>query len=154
LARTEDAEEPTDGLLNESGGMAFMPAGDVRDTYRKMVSDVDLGLLLAAWKANEDLYRWADALCDAVEQEVRDRRVGPASEEWVRAEALLIPRVLLMNALRGSRRPADRAFDTLSIMWVREMILAMKAIMPNAQWSLLSDNPFLPACLYELFEIS
>lgn len=152
---TEAPEVPTDALLTETGGLAILPAGDLRDLLRKVIADAPLAVLRTAWQTSEDLHSWAAALCDAVEREAQARQAGPATTEWVVGTYLVLPRVFLTTALRGRRRhPADKAFAAVNLLMVREMILAMRAAAPGGHWHLLRDYPFLPTCLHPLLGVS
>jgi hypothetical protein len=145
--RWPDNEEQADSLLNEDGGLDFLPTGDVREHLRDLADSTPIRELLDAWRMAAQMPQWATNLCDAVEHEIAERQPGEAMMEWCYG-AFGPPRLMLAMALRDRKaRPADTATTALLLLLVRNMIRLLRQRMPTGQFNLLAHPMVTPSFL-------
>ncbi len=140
-------EEEAGRLLNEDGGLGFLPTGDQRQHLRDLATMTPVDELFEAWQMAAQMPRWATNLCDAVEREIDAGQPGNATTEWWFG-ALGMPRPLLIMALRDRKaRPADIAITALLLIFVRNTIRLLRQLMPDGQFELLAHPSVTPPFL-------
>lgn len=142
-----DNEVEAEYLINEDGGLAVLPSGDLRAQLRALALSTPWDALVEAWSLAARLPRWACDLCDAVTAEIATGQIGEATKEWW-IGAYGLPRQLLIMALRDSKaRPHDIALTALTLLWIQNMIKSLHELMPHGQFDLLSHPMVMPALL-------
>ncbi len=135
-------------MLNDSGGLALFPEGDIRDLLTSGLGALTLPELRGGWQAAEQLSQWSTHLCATVEAELAACDLGPASLEWMTGAVIGTGRMLLTIGLRDSdARPADLAFTALLLLWMRDRIQQARVLLPQGEF----DNLRLPGVLPPAF---
>jgi hypothetical protein len=138
-------------LLNDSGGLALFPEGDIRDLLTNGLGDVAVWELLSGWRTAGQLSQWSTDLCTAVESELAAGELGPASIEWVTGAVAGTGRMLLTIGLRDSdARPADLAFTALLLLWMRDCIQRVRDLLPRGEFDHLRLPGVLPPPFLQL----
>jgi hypothetical protein len=142
-----DNPEEAASLLNEEGGLSFLPIGDQRQHLRDLAMSTPMSELLDAFRMAAHMRQWATRLCDAVEGEIEAGQPGNAIREWWFG-AFGVSRPLLSIALRDRQaRPADTAMTALVLIFVRKMIRLLRRLIPDGQFELLAHPTVIPSFL-------
>lgn len=153
LERGGEAPDADPRILDDTGAMVFMPSGDMRSYFLKLLRDTPLEELRRAWAAAGRVRAWALDLCTATERELDDGVVGPAIIEWVSGVHLALPRITLVNVLRGERwGPSEQAFKVAELLMLREMIDQLRVLVPGGEYGVLGK--VMPSCLHDVLGIT
>ncbi len=139
-------EEPV-GLPGDDDLLALLGGGDLRDQARDLAMTTSAAELLGAFRLAAGLPAWADGTCAAVERELAAGQLGDACREWA-TSAFGLTRLLLAMTLRGrDASPAGTAVTALVLIFIRNMIRAVRQLVPGSDSGVL-NNPFVaPAFL-------
>jgi hypothetical protein len=150
--RWPDNDAEAELLLNDAGGLAFMPTGDVRELFDHMANSLPMSDLHAGWMAATRLRRWAVDLCDAVEREIAADALGSATGEWVLGVMIGVSRMLLATGLRDAEAgETTLAFTAMLLILMRTHFARLGDLMPDGQFEYLAMPGVLAACLSEFF---
>lgn len=141
------SEDPLGVSLQDIEGV--VPDGDLRDRLRELMASTPLETLRLAWTTVEELRRWAQSLCAAVEAELDAHQPGEATLAWLLA-ASFVGRLFLVTALRHSRTPTEQAQSAAGLLLVRDMLQRLRHQMPEGSGELLDNPAVVPACLQRL----
>ncbi len=128
------------GLPDDEDIISQLHNHDLRQQMTGLAARTPLAELRDAFTLAASLPGWATGMCAAVEAEIRTGELGPAAQEWVISSAGLT-RLVLTFALRDAKPgPADTAIAALGWIFVRNMIRALRPLLPAANFDVL-DNP-------------
>jgi hypothetical protein len=128
------------GLPDDEDIISQLHNHDLRQQMTGLAARTPLAELRDAFTLAASLPGWATGMCAAVEAEIRTGERGPAAQEWVISSAGLT-RLVLTFALRDAKPgPADTAIAVLGWIFVRNMIRALRPLLPAANFDVL-DNP-------------
>jgi hypothetical protein len=152
IAHPEEGEPVPDGLMDEAGSLLVV-TGDARDLMRTVVAETTTVELRTAWACAGAQREWARGLCDSVEAELAEAAPWRTCLEWAQGVFLVMPRLLLLNALRGSRwSPTDHAMAAVDLLLMRHLLRSTQALAPDASWELLRQAPLFPQFFHVLLE--
>jgi hypothetical protein len=150
--RWPDNDAEAELLLNEAGGLTFMPTTDVRDQFDHMANSLPMNDLHAGWAAAAQLREWAVDLCDAVEREIATNALGSATEEWRLGVTIGVSRMLLATGLRDAdASETTLAFTALLLILMRTSFSQLHDLMPDGHFDYLAAPGVVPACLHQFF---
>ena len=137
----ERASAPDDEDL-----LALLSIGDLRDHARNLVMAAAAELLDACQTARA-LAAWADGACTAVEREIADGQPGDAVKDWVTA-AYGPARLMMAVALRDhDAGPAGTAVTAVLLIVIRNMLRAVRQLVPGTDFGVLANPMVAPAFL-------
>src|SRR5262249_9903094 len=100
-----------------------------------------------AYQAAAALTAWAEGACTAVEREIADGQPGDAVTEWVMA-AFGPPRLMMVVALRAQDAgPASTAVTAVMLILIRNMLRAVRQLMPDGSFDVLRNPMVAPSFL-------
>lgn len=141
-------EAERDLLLNESGGLSFIPEGDVRQHFGAYALNNPLEDLRIAWQTAAQLADWAERLCADTEVEIASNKPGPAAAEWMIGSLLGPARLLLTIGLRDAdSSPSDLAFTAVLLVFMKELLNQVRILMPAGNFDVLTLPGVLPTCI-------
>jgi hypothetical protein len=136
-----------DDTLADEDILALLGTGDLRDHARDLATTTPAAELRDAYQATAAMAAWADGTCTAVEQEIASGQPGDAVTEWVTAAfgpARLMLAVMLQDQDGG---PASTAVTALMLILIRNMLRAVRQLMPDGNFDLLKSPMVAPSIL-------
>lgn len=141
--------------INDGHGLNLLPAGDARDELTRIVTEVTLAQLRAAWQAVDEMHRWAVSLCDTVEAELDALAADEPSPDcpgllhWFYGIAFGLNRLLLRQALlEPTPSPKAQASTAVMLLFLAISMSRLRTMVPDGQFELLPV--LLPPFLYQL----
>jgi hypothetical protein len=135
------------GLPDDDDILAVLGPGDLRDQLSGLAMAAPAPELREAFQLAADLPGWADSVCAAVEQEIAAGQIGPATREWVMG-ASGVPRLLIATALRDQGDgPTTTATTALGLLLVRNMIRAIRPLLPAQSFEVMKNPVAAPTVL-------
>ncbi|MFJ9805401.1 hypothetical protein [Streptomyces wuyuanensis] len=139
-------------VVAPDGTMALGPVGDARDLLCDLTDRVPLEDLAAAWQTVQRVREWALDLCVRVESELEARQRGEAVAEW-QSSRYLGAGLALLSTLRDRRwPPAQRALDTMLVLYQIQEFRLLDRIVPGCQWHLLTSEGVMPPPVRDLLK--
>ncbi|WP_206307373.1 hypothetical protein [Streptomyces sp. ICN441] len=131
-------------VIAPDGTLALGPAGDARDLLRDLTDKAPLEDLAAAWQTVQRVREWALDLCMRVESELEAGQRGEAVAEW-QTSRYLGAGLAMLSTLRDRRwPPAQRALDTMLVLYQLHEFRLLDRIVPGCQWHLLQSEGVMP----------
>jgi hypothetical protein len=127
--------------------LALLGIGDLRDHARDLAMTTPAAELRDAYQVAVAMTAWADGACTAVEQEIAGGQPGDAVTEWVTTAfgpARLMMAVMLQNKDAG---PAGTAATAMMLIIIRNMLRAVRQLMPDGNFDLLRNLMVAPSIL-------
>jgi hypothetical protein len=129
--------------------LALLSSGDLRDQARDLAMTTPLGELRDAFQLAAGLPGWADGACAAVEREIAAGQPGEAAREWIMS-AFGVTRLLIATALRGKDAgPASTAATAAVLIMMRNMIKAVRRLVPAGNFDVLNNPLVAPSFLVD-----
>jgi hypothetical protein len=123
--------EERDAAPDDEDLVTLLGDGDLRDQARNLAMTTPAAELRDAFQVAARLPGWADGACAAVERELAAGQFGDATREWI-AGAFGTARLLMAMALRDQEAgPASTAATAVALIQVRNMIRAVRQIVPG-----------------------
>ena len=139
--------EERDNAPDDEDLLALLGSGDLRDHARTLVMTTPAAELRDAYQAAAALTAWADGACTAVEREIADGQPGDAVTEWATA-AFGPPRLMMAVALRAQDAgPASTAVTAVMLILIRNMLRAVRQLMPGGNFDVLRNPMVAPSFL-------
>jgi hypothetical protein len=134
--------EERDAAPDDDDLLALLGNSDLRDQARDLAATTPLAGLRDAFQLATGLHSWADNACAAVEREIAAGRPGEAAREWI-TSAFGVTRILIIMEIRGKEAsPASTAVTAVLLIMMRNMIRAVRQLVPVWNPDVL-NNPFV-----------
>lgn len=147
-----DVPDIADKVIAPDGTLALGPVGDARDLLRDLTDRAPLEDLAAAWQTVQRVREWALDLCVRVESELEAGQRGEAVVEWQTRRSLGAG-LALLSTLRDRRwPPAQRALDTMLVLYQLQAFRLLDRIVPGCQWHLLKKEGVMPPPVRDLLQ--
>ncbi|NUK50121.1 hypothetical protein HRW14_07380 [Streptomyces lunaelactis] len=147
-----DVPDIADKVLGPDGTLALGPVGDARDLLRDLTDRAPLEGLAAAWQTVQRVREWALDLCVRVESELDAGQRGEAVAEW-QISRYLGAGMAILSTLRDRRwPPAQRALDTMLVLYQLHEFRLLDRILPGCQWHLLKSEGVMPPPVRDLLK--
>jgi hypothetical protein len=139
--------EERDNAPDDEDLLALLGTGDLRDQARALAMTTPVTELRDAYQAAAAMTAWADSACTAVEQELADGQPGDAVTQWV-TTAFGPPRLMMTVALRDrDAGPAGTALIAMMLIMIRNMLRALRQLIPSGNFDLLRNPMVAPSFL-------
>lgn len=139
--------EERDDAPDEEDLLALLGSGDLRDKARELAMTTPVGELWDAFQLAAGLPEWADGTCAAVEREIAAGQPGEAAKEWI-TSAFGVTRLLMAVTLRSQDAgPASTAATAMALIMMRNMIRAMRQLVPAGNFDVLKNPLVAPPFL-------
>jgi hypothetical protein len=139
--------EERDTAPDDEDLLALLSTGDLRDQARNLAMITPAAELQDAYQVAEAMTAWADGACSAVEREIASGQPGNAVSEWV-AAAFGPARFMMAVALRGQNAgPASTAATAVILILIRNMLRAVRELMPNGNFDVMKNPMVAPPFL-------
>ncbi|MGH3430579.1 MAG: hypothetical protein ACRDQZ_23935 [Mycobacteriales bacterium] len=142
------SEDPLGVSVQDIDGV--VPEGDFRGRLRELMASTPLETLRLAWTTVEELRRWAENLCAAVEGELDARQPGEATLAWLLAASFVGRLFLVIGMRHSSRTPVEQAQTAAGLLLVRDMLQRLRHQRPEGSGEPLDNPAVVPACLQPL----
>ncbi|MFF1819745.1 hypothetical protein ACFVWG_20765 [Kribbella sp. NPDC058245] len=143
-----DNEADRELLLNESGGLSFIPEGDLRQLFEEYALNRPLEELRNALETATQVAEWAERLCADTEAEVASNTPGPAAQEWMIGSLVGPARLMLTTGLRDAdSSPSDLAFTAVLLLFMQDLLGRVRSLVPAANFDVLALPGVLPQCI-------
>lgn len=139
--------EERDNAPADEDLLALLGTGDLRDHARNLAMTTPAAELRDAYQTAAAMTAWADSACTAVEREIVNGKPGDAVTEWVTA-AFGPTRLMMTMALRDQDgSPASTAATAVGLILIRNMLRAVRQLMPGGNFDLLKNPMVAPSFL-------
>jgi hypothetical protein len=139
--------EECDAAPDDDDLLALLGGGDLRDQARDLAMTTPPAELRDAFQLAAGLPGWADGAYAAVEREIAARQPGEAAREWI-TSAFGVTRLLIAMALRGKDAgPASTAATAVVLIMMRNMIRAVRQLVPAWNADVLNNPLVAPSFL-------
>ena len=139
--------EERDYAPDDEDLLALLGTGDQRDHARALAMTTPAAELPDAYQVAAAMTAWADGACTAVEREIADGQPGDAVTEWV-TTALGPARMVMAVALRDQDAgPARTAATAMMLILIRNMLRAVRQLMPDGNFDVLRNPMVAPTFL-------
>jgi hypothetical protein len=136
--------EERDNAPGDEDLLALLGTGDLRDHARTLAMTTPAAELQDAYQVAAAMTAWADSACAAVEREIADGQPGDAVTEWV-TTALGPTRLMMTVALRDrDAGPASTAVTAVILILIRNMLRAVRQLMPDGNFDILRNPMVAP----------
>jgi len=120
-----------DAAPDDEDLVALLGDGDLRHQARNLAMTTPAAELRDAFQVAAGMPGWADGTCAAVEREIADGQLGGATREWI-ASGFGPARLLMAMSLRDrDAGPASTAATGVMLILVRNMIRAVRQLVPG-----------------------
>lgn len=133
----DEVPEFADAILTDDGHLALGPPRDARDHLRDLATTAPPGDLALAWKTTERVRQWALELSTRVEEELAAGYLGEAAREWQMGRYAMAGLTLLEALKDRDWPPAQRALDTLLLLYQLGEFQRLDHLDSGRQWHLL-----------------
>jgi hypothetical protein len=146
-------DSPSQGVPDDDEVLGML-LGDrgLREQARDLAMSAPAAELREALQLAARLPAWAASVCSSVEREITDGQFGQATRDWVLG-AFGLTRVLLTAVLREQHPgPAAAAANALVLLLVRNMVRALRQLMPATDFSVITSPVVAPAFLVSFIQ--
>jgi hypothetical protein len=139
--------EERDNAPGDEDLLALLGTGDLREHSWNLAMTAPAAELRDAYQVAAAMTAWADGACTAVEREIADGQPGDAATEWV-TTALGPARLMMASALRDQDAgPASTAATAMMLILIRNMLKAVRQLMPDGNFDVLRNPMVAPSFL-------
>jgi hypothetical protein len=139
--------EERDNAPGDEDLLALLGTGDLRDHGRALAMTTPAAELQDAYQVAAAMTAWADSACAAVEREIAAGQPGDAVTQWV-TTALGPTRLMMTVALRDrDAGPASTAVTAVILILIRNMLRAVRQLMPEGNFDILRNPMIAPPFL-------
>lgn len=143
--------EERDNAPDDEALLALLATGDLRDLARDLAMAVPAAELRDSYLVATAMGAWANDACAGVEQEIASGQIGEAVRQWVTA-AFGPARMMMAVALREHNAgPASTAATAMMLIIMRNLLRAVRQLMPDGNFDLLKNLMVAPAVLAGFF---
>ncbi|MFB7609925.1 hypothetical protein [Streptomyces gardneri] len=140
----QDVPEVADAVLTDDNHLALGPVRDARDHLRDLAATAPMQDLTRAWGTAAAVRQWALDVCGRVEEELAAEHLGEAAREWQNCRYAMAGLSLLSTLKERDWPPAQRALDTLLLLYQLGEFQRLDDLVPGCQWHLLGTEGLMP----------
>jgi hypothetical protein len=138
-----------DNAPDDEDILALLGTSDLRDNARNLAMTTPAAELRDAYQVTAAMTASADAACTAVEQEIASGQPGDAVAGW--ATIAFGPARLMMAVMLRDKdaEPASTAGTAMMLVIIRNMLRAVRQLIPDANFDVLRNPMVAPSFLVD-----